>query len=288
MAHLQTVSATEDVRLLLTFLADVQPAARIGHLGAQDGEGPSHTIDCPECNGAGWKRVRLKAGLQSWRNEDGALVAECQLCEGRKTLTVDDYTNRQVGTAEVGTIARTRSVFCDGCGGSGTRGQRRCKYCDGSGSRSVSVDTGSDVRPTRKRDEDAEAQMVALRAGRATGSAKLWAAGSFAALDQALSELTPPMRFRVWRAYVAVDAEPEPDLLAILAARVRQIERGKIRVPGELRRWQASRPTAPPYIASTGERNQAIRALRDEGQTFAAIGRRFGVSRAYAHRVCTK
>jgi hypothetical protein len=96
------------------------------------------------------------------------------------------------------------------------------------------------------------------------------------------------MRWRAYRAYVALDADPEPDLLAILAARVRQIERGKIRVPGELRRWQAAQPAAHDNRIgrmSTGARNEAMRKSRAAGETLTAIARRYGVSKSQAHRV---
>jgi len=230
------VTPTEDVRLLLRFLADVQPGARIGHLGDLPGVAPSSKIPCPDCAGKGTRRVRLKAGRKSWRDADGALVASCEPCEGRGWRIVDDYTGDDVGSEETAARSSTRQVFCDGCGGLGAHGNgKRCRHCDGAGS--VAIPSDSTAESLNRKHRDGDVLAVALRAGRATGQAGLWAAGSFAALERALSELTPPMRWRAYKAYVSYEAEPEPDLLRILAARVRKIERGKIRVPAELRRW---------------------------------------------------
>jgi hypothetical protein len=216
---MEWVSAEADVRLLLRFYHDVQPSPRIGTFG-QGKEGPSHNIGCPECHGLGWVRAR-KFGQGVVRLDSGILTKSCKRCSGRGWYPADDYTGREVGTEETGLAdAPARTVFCDGCGGNGVHGNgRRCRYCEGAGTVAIPADV-RERKPGRS-----DAMTEALRAGRATGSPGLWAAGSFAALESAISELTIPMRYRLW-----ADDLPA-DLVSILAARVRHIERGKIRVP---------------------------------------------------------
>lgn len=229
--------------------------------------------------------MRLKAGRKSWRNADGALVAACEPCEGRGWRIVDDYTNDDVGSEETGARVTTRTVFCDGCGGQGVHNNgKRCRHCQGAGTCVIPAEAAPE-RSERRTESDE--LTVALRAGRATGSARLWAAGSFHALQQALAELQPWARWKVLEAYATYetyDGQPT-DLLAILTARVRYIERGKVRVPGELRRWAEAQPKQLPIVATVGERNAEMRRMRAEGASLSAIARRFGVAKTTAHRV---
>lgn len=108
--------------LLLRTLTDYdyQPKTWTGALvqrQAVRGEGPSATIDCPDCGGEGKRRVR-------------GIVADCDRCKGRGSLVVDAYTERQIGTLETDLVDRVRWVRCDACGGQGAHGnQRRCEYC---------------------------------------------------------------------------------------------------------------------------------------------------------------
>lgn len=278
------MTAEEAVRVLLSFYADALPGPRAQSLGALPGVAPSRKVACEDCHGKGERRVRSWSAGDVRRDDDGALWAICQRCDGRAWLVVDDYTGSEVGSEETAPRVVRRSVTCDGCGGQGAHGNgRRCRHCDGAGTVSVSAEAAPERQRSRP-DEDELA--VALRAGRASGASRLWAAGSFAAVGQALSELAPAMKMRAWRAYVSQETDPEPDLLAIIAARVRHLERGQIRVPGELRRWAEERQAARPSYRSVGERNEAIRAMRAEGATLRRIAGEFGVSRSQVERIC--
>lgn len=261
------MTAEESVALLLAFWREVSPGPRASDFGAAPGEVPSRRVECRECGGRG-RSARLRP---------------CQTCAGRGWIVVDDYTEAEVGTAETGTVVQTRRVFCDACGGLGAHGNgRRCRRCDGAGYLEVPV--RREEASLRGAKEDA--LEAALTATDARGAAALWRAGSFAALERALSELQPWARMRLWRAYV-LGGEPEPDLLRIVTARVRKIERGRIRVPAELRRWREERDRPRPQAPRTiGERNERMREARAQGKSLAEVARLFGVSKSQAARVC--
>jgi hypothetical protein len=276
------LTAEDSIRLLLMFYHDVRPASRIGKLGDLPGVAPSSRVDCPDCAGFGQRRVR-RFGPGVRRTDAGHLIAPCDRCEGRGTLVVDDYTGTEVGTVEQA-ARTTRSVTCDGCGGQGVTGGagRRCRYCEGVGTVSVPVESRERRQPAKQAKAE-EATHEALRAARASGSARLWQAGSFAALERALAELTTHMRYRLWQDL----PDGASDLVSILTARVRKMEApGKIRVPSEIRRWDEERAKPrPSFIASKGERNEAMRKRRAEGASWAQIAREFGVSKTQAGRV---
>lgn len=262
------MTAEESVALLLSFWREAQPGPRCQAFGDQPGEAPSSRVECRNCGGRG-RTAKLRP---------------CPACNARGWIVVDDYTGQEVGTMETGTIAQTRRVFCDACGGQGAHGSgRRCRRCEGRGYHELPV--GRNERPAPRAKEDA--LDAALEALDATGSPGLWRAGSFAAVEEALSRMQPWARHRIYQSYVLGESDPEPDLLRILTALVRKAERGKIRVPSELRRWQEERDRPrQQFFATAGERNAAMRAAREQGASLSEVAKRFSVSKSTAARVC--
>ena len=247
------LTAEESVRLLLAFYRDAQPGPRAASLGDLPGVAPSLKVTCPDCGGKGERRVRLKAGRKSWRNADGALVAACEPCEGRGWRIVDDYTGDDVGSEETGARVTTRTVPCDACGGwgphvgSGVHGNgKRCRHCQGAGTCQIPAEAAPERPSTRS---DGDELTVALRAGRATGSARLWAAGSFAALERALGELTPHMRYQLW---THLDDGPQgaADIVAILTAKSEPLRADQISSSAEKTSAPLSNPSpaTPPAM----------------------------------------
>ena len=256
---------------------------------AEPGEVESVRAVCPDCNGEG-RRGRFRiACLRCGGTLPNFNASPPNYGQnGRGWIPVDDYTGREVGTVETGTVATTRSVMCDGCGGQGAHGNgKRCRHCEGVGTVPVTVAGREPVKRSSRHDALSES----LRAGRASGHAGVWAAGSFAALERALRDLKRHERRHVLLVYAVVFHKrlPEDDrsraTLRWLARRVRHLD-GRVRVPAELRAWQrAAAQPSPSRTLNRGERNAEIRRLREEGLTLGVIARRVGVSKATASRV---
>jgi hypothetical protein len=109
---------------------DYQPPTWTGALvqrQAKAGEGPSERVPCPDCGGEGERRIR-------------GIPTLCARCKGSGLVTVDAYTQREVGSEEGGLVDRRGWVRCDSCGGGafgrapGVHGNgQACRHCADSG-----------------------------------------------------------------------------------------------------------------------------------------------------------
>ena len=271
-------TAEQRVALLLAFLPDVLPAARGGKPWAERGEAPSRRITCPDCEGKG--RI-------TWRVRGIPKSRECPRCGRRGWVEIDNYTLRDVQTAEADAEPATKRVTCDSCGGEGVhRNGRRCRYCGGEGYHTVAAVVSEPVGGEH-RARPGDHLRIACAAGGASAPASLYARGSFRELQRALTRLPP------WRRFLLKQPGPLPERqladqrgsLRMLTVEVLRETGGTIRVPRELLAWAAADSAVERRRYLTrGERNAEIRRRRLEGQATGRIARELGVSRRTVQR----
>jgi hypothetical protein len=234
-------------------------------LAAQRGEVPSKQVPCPNGCTEGWKVDRFQrrrpcercGGGEHLTEEvvDGLLVMVGVPFPGRGWIEIDPYTEREVGSERTGvTVARTRTVMCDRCGGSRFYGGKRCLLCRGSGRREVAAEplrAAHTVAPRgpagaseRERDEE-PVSVGGLRLFVEKGWREL---GSYQAVDEALArlhEVWPFGRVLIHRVYEERDgilrldeSELSPVLRKKLEAALRILDRllpRRLRVPRAIR-----------------------------------------------------
>lgn len=267
------------VRVLLHSRNDWVPApltstGSIVLRSASKGEAPSKTIPCPSC-----EHSQVPGRLANLR--------PCRQCggdpmtghPGRGVLDVDDYTGRQVRTEEQ--TGETPMVMCDGCGGAGRNGDRRCDRCRGSGR----------VPGTK----------VTLEGGRGLAweddKARMWKAGSYAELEHALELMRSSRWMDLYDAAIRVGARSlGEDLTHLEQDALEWLETmmpATVKVPPWLTnraehrrkkdwRWRVRTPTTE---TERKERDDEIRRLRGEGWSIEAICREVALAKSQVYGV---
>lgn len=222
---------------------------------APRGLAPFRTVVCDRCEGRGVVTDRFRREV------------ECGGCDGAGRFAVDGYTGERVGTAETATVVRMRSSLCDRCGGTGVYpAGRRCPTCDGAGRREWSPFELRGVElPGEARAEDGSGLLARPRE-----LARLYAAGSYAELERALSRLAGVnvRAHRLWvnRHVAGVGVELDEAGVYLLERSWRFVDAAMpdpVRVPGDIRAAARRQPGAQLAQVRGRHAPSGLRAERD-------------------------
>lgn len=169
-------------------------------LAAVRGEAASKRVPCPNGCDKGWKTDRFQrrhpcercGGGEHVAEEtvDGLLVTVGVPFPGRGWIEVDDYTGREAGSERTGvTVARTRMVLCDRCGGAGMWHGERCELCNGGGRREVAAEPLRAAHAATPRRADEEYTCIVGTRNDPVVVRRPAQLDSYQALDEALERL---------------------------------------------------------------------------------------------------
>jgi hypothetical protein len=282
----------------------------LASLKTKRGEGPSKRVPCPDCGGEGMKRHRgigygcERCGgsgrpLEFLADPDGDTEVTSGTIKargrtlglGRGWIEVDDYTGRSISTIEAPQPRPTKSVLCDGCGGTGyspKTGDRRCFYCDGTGRCDVALNLLPTRQSTQPRKEMTPMERAAEERGRYSlpeleeclRTLRVLHGAWYRALliELGFVEGTLVLRSNFDKAMAFLD-QSMPAELKLPRFDPRADPTGQRRQPGK-GRWANG--------SAQKERDAKIKAMKEEGHPVAMIAMRFGIARSTVYEIIGK